>query len=187
MPLNRKNSAASWWRSLPPLVRNDHSRLSTYDTIVATMIAMIFAVTGFSSRTVSFSRYQMPLSMTNVVPPTMANFSSSRCLSSSFRKGSGTRESTVSTTVTPAVYGARRPDVALCGFVVLTQPDQTGAAPADPHHAGPRVRLREHPLPERPPAEDHRQQRAEDDAAREVRDLLRQQGDMRHLEHEHVA
>src|SRR4051794_5799103 len=105
MPEIRKNSAASWWRSRPPRVRKDHSRLRTYDTIVATMIAMIFAVTGLSSRTVSFSRYQMPLSITNVVPPTTANLSSSRCLMSTARTGSGTRARTVSTAVTTAVYG----------------------------------------------------------------------------------
>ena len=51
MPLTRKNSAASWCRSRPPRVRNDHSRLSTYDTIVATSVAMIFAETGLFGRT----------------------------------------------------------------------------------------------------------------------------------------
>src|SRR5262245_21303301 len=151
------------------------------------MIAMIFAVTGFSSSTVSFSRYQMPLSMTNVVPPTTANFSSSRCLITTFRRGSGTRESTDSTTVTSAVYGARRRHGGLCGFVGLAQPDQTGTAAADADHARACVGLREHPLAEGPPAEDHREQRVEDDAAREVRDLLHQQGDVWHLEHQHVA
>ena len=76
----RKNSAASWWRSRPPRVRKDHSRLSTYDTIVATSTAMIFAVIGLVSSTVLLSTRKTAVSITQVVPPTTANLTSSRCL-----------------------------------------------------------------------------------------------------------
>jgi len=46
---------------------------------VATSTEITFAVTGFGSRMVVLSTRKMAVSMIQVVPPTKANFNSSRC------------------------------------------------------------------------------------------------------------
>src|SRR5689334_12696054 len=145
--------------------------------MVATMIEIAFAVIGLSSRTVNLSRNQIPLSMTNVVPPTMANFSNSRCLIRTRRRGSGTRLSTLWTTVTSAVYEGLRGALAGAGVDGhRTQP------PLAPRHPDAGVGLREDPLLERPPPEHHGEQRADDHAAEEVGGLLDEQADVRDLQ-----
>src|SRR5262245_2980014 len=98
------------------------------------MIAIALAVIGFVCSTVSLRPYQTVLSITNVVPPTTANLSSSRCLTRIDRSGSGTRASTLSTTVTSAVYE-------LSGGALLRVTGRT----AHPDHLGTGVRLREDP------------------------------------------
>ena len=68
--------------------------------MVAISTAMILAVIGFGSRTVLLSTRNTTVSITQVVPPTIANLSSSRCLIAIRRKGSGIQPSTRSTTAT---------------------------------------------------------------------------------------
>ena len=47
---------------------------------MATSTAMTFAVSGLVSSTVALSSRNTVVSITQVVPPTSANFTSSRCL-----------------------------------------------------------------------------------------------------------
>ena len=47
---------------------------------MATSTAKTFAVSGLASSTVALSSRNTTVSMTQVVPPTSANFTSSRCL-----------------------------------------------------------------------------------------------------------
>ena len=54
-----------------------HSRFRMYDAMTATIPAMIFAVTGLGSSTVSFNVKNTVESMTKVVAPTIANLISS--------------------------------------------------------------------------------------------------------------
>src|SRR2546423_13477029 len=148
--------------------------------MVATMIAMALAVVGFGSSTVSLSRYQTPLSTRNVVPPTIANLSSSRCLISTERSGSGVRLSTVSTTVTPRSLGKSAAARSSGGFPVLNvriirEQNRTSG-----------VFLGEHPLLERPPAEQRAQQRADDDSADEVGHFHAERRQSRRLQVQHV-
>src|SRR6266496_972162 len=151
--------------------------------MVATMIAIALAVVGFDSSTLSLSRYQTPLSTKNVVPPTIANFSSSRCLISTDRSGSGVRWSTVSTTVTPGSLG--EPAVkAWSGGCVAVNVRIVRAGGLDLPQPG--RFLREHPLLERPPAERRAEQGADHDAADEVGDLDAERAQVRLLQVQHV-
>jgi hypothetical protein len=103
--LTRKNSAASCGRSRPPRVRKDHSRFNTYEAMVATRMPTPFAVVGWSSNTVSFSRYHTALSITKVIAPTVANFSSSWFFPVSTRDTPGSRAATAASTLITAPLG----------------------------------------------------------------------------------
>src|SRR5882672_10394268 len=66
---------------------------------------MACAVIGLVSSTVSLRPYQTTLVITNVVPPTMANRTISRCLTINARRGAGKNLNTNRTTDdTTAVY-----------------------------------------------------------------------------------
>src|SRR4051812_13331905 len=137
--------------------------------MVATMIAMAFEVVGFDSSTPSLSMYHTPLSTTKVVPPTMPNLSSSRCLISTERSGSGVCESTFSATVTDAVYVVND-SRGKSGGALFRIRGLFGVGGADDPWTG--ARLGEHPFLEGPPAEHHRQQGAQNHSADVVGDLL---------------
>src|SRR2546430_6925027 len=140
------------------------------------MIAIALAVIGLVCSTVSLRPYQTALSITKVVPPTTANFSSSRCLTRIDRSGSGTRASTLSTTVTSAVY-----EVLGGAFVRVADPL------TESHHPRAGVGVREHPLLERPQAEDHGEPGAEQHPHGEVGDLLNQQAHPGNMHGQQVA
>src|SRR5690349_16434605 len=125
-----------------------------YDTIVATRVAMIFAVTGLFGRTTILIPKNRTVSITKQVPPTRANLTSSRCFSAIDRIGSGNREITVSPRDTRRVYGDR-----------VNAPVRPG------------VGVGEHPAAHRPELEAGREQHADDRTGDEVRDFLGQHGD----------
>src|SRR3954463_4937652 len=165
--------------------------------MVATMIAIALAGGGLCSSTDSrmrertppstkhsstdsLRRYQTPLSTKNVVPPTIANFSSSRCLISTERSGSGVRLSTVSTTVTPCSLEAHGVYSWSGGLAVLNV-----RIFRDRDHPA-RVLVREDPLLERPPPEHRAEQGADDDPADEVGHLDAERRQVRRLQVQHV-
>jgi hypothetical protein len=61
------------------------------------------AVTGLSASTVAFSTRNTTVSMTQVLPPTIRNLISSRCLIALSRYGWGILASVASTTVTGSI------------------------------------------------------------------------------------
>src|SRR5687768_991520 len=134
-----------------------------YDTIVATRVAMILAVTGLFGRTTILIPKNRTVSITKQVPPTRANLTSSRCFSAIDRIGSGNRETTVSARDTGRVYGDR-----------VNTPVR------------PSARVGEDPAAHRPELEAGGEQHAEDRARDEVRDLLGHDRDERGLQAEQV-
>src|SRR5882757_4334765 len=74
--------------------------------MVATTMPIAWAVIGLVSSTVSLRPNQTTFVITNVVPPTTAKRTSSRCLMTNARRGAGKSLNTNRTTLdTPAVYG----------------------------------------------------------------------------------